>query len=485
MERKIGSVLVANRGVAAIRVIQTCRERGIGTVAVYSTPDRLAAHVAMADKAIHIGEGPPLESYLNMERIIEAALRTGADAIHPGWGFLAENGRFAEMVEEAGLIWIGPPPEVIKAAGDKIEVRNIAQRAKVPTIPAITEFEGVEQLKFKIAEDALRYPIMVKAVAGGGGNGLIRVDSEEQLEGALSQARSMALKAFGDDRVFVERYIEPARHIEVQVLADKYGSVIHLFERECTLQRRNQKVIEEAPSPGLTEELRREICSAAVRLMREIGYASIGTVEFIFDPQKEEFYLLEVNSRLQVEHGVTELITGLDLVGLMIDIAEGKRLTITQEMVERRGHAIEARINAEDPISFSPSFGTVIRLSLPQGPGVRISPGVFEGDEVPPYYDSLILLLLSWGPSRGEAKARMERALGELKIEGVKTLTPLLLRIIRHEAFSRGDFSTRFIEDNLEELAPSLLEGREEEEEVYKIARYVARVSALGPQDWM
>jgi acetyl-CoA carboxylase biotin carboxylase subunit/propionyl-CoA carboxylase alpha chain len=482
MGRKIERLLIANRGVPAIRVIHTCRERGISTVAVYSTPDRLASHVTMADMAVHVGEAPPLESYLNMERIVEAALASGADAVHPGWGFLAENWKFAQLVEEAGLIWVGPPPEVIKAMGDKVQSRRTAERAGVPTIPAITEVADVKQLTNRIREDGLRYPIMIKAAAGGGGKGLIKVEDDRELEAALSRARSEALKAFGDDRVLVERYIEPAKHIEVQIIADKYGNVLHLFERECTLQRRNQKVIEEAPSPSLTEELRREICATAVKLMRAIGYVSAGTVEFIFDPRSQEFYLLEVNTRLQVEHGVTELITGLDLVALMLDIARGERLPFSQEEIERRGWAIEARLNAEDPKSFSPSFGVITRLRIPQGPRVRVSPGVSEGDEVPPYYDSLIMLVMTVGPRREDAIRTMERALTELEVEGVKTLAPLLLSLIRHESFSSATFSTQFIESHIEELAS---EFAPQDEEVRKIARFIAEVSALGPRDWM
>lgn len=485
MPRRINKVLIANRGVPAVRVMATCRDKKIRTVAVYSTPDRLAYHVFFADEAVHVGEGPPAESYLNMEKIIKTALEKGCDAIHPGWGFLAENADFAEMVIEAGLIWIGPPPEVIRLMGDKIRAKKIAQRANVPMIPALLKVSTPEEVLRWMREEEIDFPIMIKAAAGGGGKGMVRVEKEEDLPIALEKARSEAKKAFGDETLFIEKYIKEGKHIEVQVCADIYGNIVHLYERECTLQRRNQKILEEAPSPSIDDDLRQEICYTAVRLTREIGYHSVGTVEFLLDPNTKKFYFLEVNTRLQVEHGVTELITGIDIVNLMFDIAEGKRLPFTQEDIHPNRHAIEARINAEDPRTFNPSFGTITRLEIPQGPGIRVTSGVYEGAEVSPYYDSLIMLVISTGADRNEAIRVMDRALSRgLRIEGVKTIAPLLLGIIRHPDFMEGRFSTRFIEEKQEELL-AMVREKHPDEEVLKIARYIAEISALGPQDWM
>lgn len=485
MLRKINKILIANRGVTAVRIMHTCRDRKIPTTAVYSTPDRLAHHVFMADSAIHIGEAPPLESYLNMEKMIAAAIQSKSDAIHPGWGFLAENPVFAKMVQDAGLIWIGPSPEVIKSLGDKIQAKKLAQKANVPTIPGIINVTNTEQIKKWMKKENIRYPIMIKAVAGGGGKGMVKVSSEDELARAFQQARSEALKAFGDERVLVEKYIELGRHIEVQVVADEYGNVVHLYERECTIQRRNQKIIEEAPSPSINEDLRREICFTAVRLMREIGYTSAGTVEFLFDSSTRKFYFLEVNTRLQVEHGITELITGLDIVGIMIDVAMKKKLAFKQSDIMPNRWALEVRMNAEDPKTFSPSFGKITRLQVPQGPGVRIATGVYEGADIPPYYDSLFMLVITAGVDREDAIRVMDRALSRnLRVEGVKTLAPLLLSIIRHPAFIAGEYSTRFIEEHMDELI-SMFKEKNSEDEVLKIARYVAEISALGPQKWM
>lgn len=485
MKRKINKLLVANRGVPAVRVVHTCRDRKIQTTAVYSTPDRLSHHVFMADSAVHIGEAPPVESYLNMEHMITAALQTKSDAIHPGWGFLAENEKFAQMVIDAGLIWVGPTPEVIRLMGDKIEAKKVAEKANVPVIPGISNVKDIKTIKKWIKDDKVAYPIMIKASAGGGGRGMVKVEKEEDLAVAFEQAKSESMKAFGDDTILVEKYIEYGRHIEVQIVADSFGNTLHLFERECTIQRRNQKIIEEAPSPTLDETLREEICSTAVRLMKEIGYQSAGTVEYIFDSATREFYFLEVNTRLQVEHGITELITGVDIVSLMLDVAEGKKLPFKQSDIRPNRWALEVRLNAEDPKTFNPSFGNISRLQIPQGPNVRVSSGVYEGDDVPPYYDSLFMLLMTAGPDRADAIKVMDRALGRnLRVEGIKTLQPLLLSIIRHPAFIEGDFSTRFIEEHHDELV-SMFSENNSEDEVLKIAKYVAEISALGPQPWM
>ena len=485
MERTIKKVLVANRGVPAVRVMHTCRDRNIPTTAVYSSPDRLAHHVFMADSAVHIGEAPPVESYLNMDRMVEAALRSGSDAIHPGWGFLAENETFAKKVMDAGLLWIGPPPKVIHLMGDKIQAKQLARKAGVPVIPGVSNVTDPAQIRSWMRDEHVSFPIIIKASAGGGGKGMIKVDRAEDIALALAQARSEAKKSFGDETILVEKYIERGRHIEVQIVADSHGNVRHLYERECTLQRRNQKIIEEAPSPSLDEKLREDICSTAAQLMREIGYVTAGTVEYIFDSATRKFYFLEVNTRLQVEHGITELITGLDIVGIMIDTALGKKLPFRQADIRPNRWALEVRLNAEDPKTFSPSFGKISRLQTPMGPNVRVASGVYEGGDIPPYYDSLFMLLMTAGADRNNAIRVMDRCLGRnLRVEGIKTLQPLLLSIIRHPSFISGEFSTRFIEEHMDELI-SMFSDDNSEDEVLKIARYVAEISALGPQKWM
>jgi len=485
VNRKINKILIANRGVPAVRVMHTCRDRKIPTVAVYSDPDRLAHHVFMADEAVYIGAAPPAESYLNMDKMIRAALESKSDAIHPGWGFLAENAEFAQKVIDAGLTWVGPSPQVISLLGDKIEAKALAKKADVPTIPGIDAVTSIDQIKNWMEKDDVSYPIMIKAAAGGGGKGMVKAENDEQLPQAMARARSEAKKSFGDDTILVEKYIERGRHIEVQIVADTHGNVVHLYERECTLQRRNQKIIEEAPSPSLDENLRKEICLTATQLMREIGYTTAGTVEYIFDSATRKFYFLEVNTRLQVEHGITELITGLDIVGIMIDVAVGRKLPFKQSAIRPNRWALEVRLNAEDPKNFSPSFGQITRLLVPMGPNVRVASGVFEGGDIPAYYDSLFMLLMTAGADRKDAIKVMDRSLGRnLRVEGVKTLQPLLLSIIRHPSFISGEFSTRFIEEHMDELI-SMFSEKNSEDEVLKIARYVAEISALGPQKWM
>ncbi len=485
MSRTIQKVLIANRGVPAVRIMHTCRDRKISTTAVYSTPDRLAHHVFMADTAVHIGEAPPVESYLNMDKMIAAALQSGSDAIHPGWGFLAENADFAQKVIDAGLIWIGPSPEVIRKMGDKIQAKILAQKAHVPTIPGVSNVTDIEQIKKWMKAEQVLFPIIIKAAAGGGGKGMVKVERDDQMAQALAQARSEARKSFGSETILVEKYIERGRHIEVQIVADEHGNVAHLYERECTIQRRNQKIIEEAPSPTLDDGLRQEICFTATRLMRDIGYTSAGTVEFIFDSVTRKFYFLEVNTRLQVEHGITELITGLDIVSIMLDVAMGKKLPFKQSDIRPNRWALEVRLNAEDPKTFNPSFGAITRLQVPMGPGVRVSAGAYEGADIPPYYDSLFMLLMTAGADREDAVRAMDRSISRnLRVEGVKTLAPLLLSIIRHPAFIAGEFSTRFIEEHMNELI-SMFQENDSEDEVLKIARYVAEISALGPQKWM
>jgi len=485
MNKKIKKVLIANRGVSAVRIMHTCRDMHIPTTAVFSTPDRLATHVLMADTTVHIGEAPPIQSYLNKEKIIQAAKESGSNAIHPGWGFLAENADFAQMVIDAGLIWIGPSPRVIRVMGDKIEAKKLALKANVPTIPGISSVENIGQIKKWMKADRIDFPIIIKAAAGGGGKGMVKVDKQSEMAAAFEQAKSEGMKSFGDDQLLVEKYIERGRHIEVQVVADNFGNVIHLYERECTLQRRNQKIIEEAPSPSLNEDIRNEICFTANRLMREIGYTSAGTVEFLFDSVSKRYYFLEVNTRLQVEHGVTELITGLDIVQIMLDVAQGKELQFSKAHIRPNRWALEVRLNAEDPRNFSPSFGRINRLRLEPGPGVRIAQSVYEGADISPYYDSLMMLIMSSGLNRETAIDAMDRTLSRnLRVEGVKTLAPLLLSIIRHKSFRSGDFSTRFIEQHMDELVSTFVDTNSEDE-VLKIAQYIAEVSALGTQDWM
>ncbi len=483
--RKIEKILVANRAVPAVRILHTCRDRKIKTVAVYSTPDRLAQHVIMADTAVHIGEAPPGESYLNIDRIVQAALETGADAVHPGWGFLAENPRFAEAVINAGLAWIGPPPEVIRVMGDKREAKKMAAAADVPLIPGIQDVTDPEAIKAWMKKEKIPYPLMIKSSVSGGGKGMLKVERDDEIVPAIDRVRSEGVKFFGDDSILIEQYIERGRHLEVQIVADQHGNIVHLFERECTIQRRNQKIIEEAPAPTLDDELRQQLYAAALRLMKTINYSSAGTVEFLFDTRTRQYYFLEVNTRLQVEHGITELLTGLDIVSLMIDIARGKPLPFQQSQVHPNRWALEARLNAEDPVTFNPSYGTLTRLYSPQGPAVRISPGYYEGAEIPPFYDSLIMLIKATGADREGAIRVMDRSISRnLRIEGVKTLAPLLLSIIRHPRFIAGEYSTRFIDENMEELV-SMFKEKDSEDELLKIARYVAEVSALGIPKWI
>jgi acetyl-CoA carboxylase biotin carboxylase subunit/propionyl-CoA carboxylase alpha chain len=369
--------------------------------------------------------------------------------------------------------------------GDKIRAKEIARKAHVPTIPGISDVTDIEQIKKWMKAERVSFPIIIKAAAGGGGKGMVKVEQQEQMAQAFAQARSEAKKSFGSDTVLVEKYIELGRHIEVQIVADEEGNVVHLYERECTIQRRNQKIVEEAPSPTLDDGLRREMCDTATRLMREIGYTTAGTVEFLFDSASRKFYFLEVNTRLQVEHGITELITGLDIVGIMLDVVMGRKLPFKQSDIRPNRWALEVRLNAEHPRTFSPSFGTITRLEIPMGPGVRVASGVYEGASIPPYYDSLFMLIMTAGADREDAIRAMDRSItGGLRVEGVRTLAPLLLSIIRHPAFIAGEFSTRFIEEHMDELVSKFSE-QSSEDEVLKIARYVAEISALGPQKWM
>ncbi|MEA5110189.1 Biotin carboxylase [bioreactor metagenome] len=447
----IKKVLVANRGEIAFRIMRSCREMGISTVAVYSEADRAAMHVRYADEAYLIGPAPSAESYLNIDRIIEAARKAKADAIHPGYGFLSENAAFSERCSKEGIEFIGPGPDAIRQMGDKITARKTMIAAGVPVVPGTVEMitDYNEALK-TIREIGL--PVMIKASAGGGGKGMRLVKREEDIESSLRGARSEAKTAFGDDAVYIEKYIESPHHIEFQILADKHGNAVHLFERECSVQRRHQKVVEETPSPLLTPEVRAEMGAHAVAAAKACNYHGAGTIEFIVDDQLN-YYFLEMNTRLQVEHPITERVVGVDLVKEMINIANGFELPFKQDELKQSGHSIECRIYAEDPDrNFMPSPGTIRHISEPLGLGVRHDGYVYEGYTIPIYYDPMISKLIVWAGNREEAINRMSRALEEYKITGVKTSIPFLAKIMEAEAFRSGKYNTHFIEENSEFL---------------------------------
>ena len=443
-------VLVANRGEIAIRVFRTLRELGIGCVAVYSEPDGAARHVAFADESYLIGGGAPSESYLNAERIVETAQRAGAEAIHPGYGFLAENARFARLCEDAGIVWIGPPPEAIEAMGSKISARERMRDAGVPIVPGTAEpLESAERLV--ALGDELGWPLAIKASAGGGGKGLKVVRSPAEAERAFESARREGEAYFSDATVYVERYLEDPRHVEVQVLADAHGNVIHLGERDCTIQRRHQKLVEETPSPAVDEELRERIGGIAVDAARAVGYRSAGTIEGLLS-REGEYFFLEMNTRIQVEHTVTELVTGLDLVAEQVRVAAGEPLSLRQEDVRLHGHAIECRINAEDVgAGFLPAPGTITAYAEPGGPGVRVDSGVAAGSEISPLYDPMIAKLLVHGRDRDHARRRMLRALDEFTIEGVANLLGFHRALLSHPCFVAGETCHGIVES--EELA--------------------------------
>ncbi len=445
MSRDFRKILVANRGEIAVRIIRAGRELGIETVAVYSEADRLALHVRQADEAYLIGPPPSRESYLRIDRVLEVAKRCGAEAVHPGYGFLAENAEFARACEAAGVVFIGPRSETIAHMGEKTSARRLAVEAGVPVVPGTLEPVADETALLREAEK-IGFPMMLKAAAGGGGKGLRLVSSAADLLSAAARARSEAKSAFGDESVYLEKAISRPRHIEIQVLADTHGTAVHLFERECSIQRRHQKVIEESPSPFLTPDLRERMGALAVGLARRVGYVNAGTLEFLVDEERNP-YFLEMNTRLQVEHPVTEMVTGEDLVKLQIRIAQGGRLPFAQEDLKQRGHAIECRVYAEDPeAGFLPSPGRIQALRPPGGPGVRDDSGVYEGYEVPIHYDPLISKVVAYGYSRRDAIQRMRRAVAEYKVLGIKTTLPFFERVLRHPAFLAGDFDTSFVE---------------------------------------
>jgi propionyl-CoA carboxylase alpha chain len=451
--RPIQKVLVANRGEIAVRVLRTCHERGLRTVAVYSEPDRAAPHVRLADEAYHIGPAEAGQSYLDQETILDVAHRSGADAIHPGYGFLSENASFAEACAAADVHFVGPPPEAIRAMGDKTAARQLMEEAGVPMAPGTTDAVKSTDEGERIAAE-IGYPVLIKAAAGGGGKGMRIVHDPDNFAGAMDRAQGEAESAFGDGRVFIEKYIEEPRHIEFQILADHHGNTIHLFERECSIQRRHQKVIEEAPSSVLTPEVRREMGEAAVAAAESCGYRNAGTVEFLVDKDLN-YYFMEMNTRLQVEHPVTEWITGVDLVAEQLRVAQGEELEYTTDDLSINGHAVESRVYAEDPASnFLPDPGPLKRHAAPSGFGVRVDAGVEEGGEVLIHYDPMISKLTTWGRDREKAIDRMIRALDEYEVAGMSTTIPFCRFAMQHEGFRQGDFTTHFVD---EEFDPSAL----------------------------
>jgi len=484
-------VLIANRGEIAVRVIRACRELGHSTVAVFSDVDRTALHVRHADEAYAIGPAPAADSYLRVDRILDVARRSGAEAIHPGYGFLAENADFAQAVEDAGMIFVGPPPHAIREMGDKVRSRQAIIAAGVPVVPGTESGAALDDAALIASAASVGYPLLVKASAGGGGKGMRRVEGPEELPAALAAARREAAKAFGDETVYLERLIVGSRHVEIQVLADKHGSVIHLGERECSLQRRHQKVLEECPSPAVSPELRAAMGAAAVAAAKAVDYVSAGTVEFLLDGNGRDFYFLEMNTRLQVEHPVTELVTGVDIVKQMLRIAGGRKLRWRQEEIEWSGHALECRINAEDPFNgFLPSTGRVTSLLEPTGPGVRVDSALYEGYEVSLYYDPLVAKLIVLGESRPDAILRMRRALDEYRIAGIRTTIPLHQRLMDMTQFISAAYDTGYLEtqftmesgadtelERIAAIAATLLAHQHRSDAINKLA-------PAGPSQW-
>ena len=444
---KIQKLLIANRGEIALRIHRACHEMGIKTVAVHSTADADAMHVRLADETVCIGPPPATESYLNIPNIISAAEIVHADAIHPGYGFLSENAQFAEIVESHNIIWVGPKPEHIRMMGDKIEAKRTAAKLGLPLVPGSEGAIVTVKQAHKLANE-IGYPVLIKAASGGGGRGMKVVQSDDQLESLMSQAAAEARSAFGDDTVYMEKYLADPRHIEFQVFGDGKGGAIHLGERDCSLQRRHQKVLEEAPSPVITPEERARMGEVVRAAMSEMGYRGAGTIEFLYE--NGEFYFIEMNTRLQVEHPVTEMISDMDLVREQIRVAQGDGLTCTQDQVQLHGHAIECRINAEDPQTFAPSPGLVKNYVAPGGMHVRVDSGLYTGYKVPPYYDSMIGKLIVYGSNRDECIMRLRRALEEYVVEGMKTTIPLHQKLVRDPEFLAGDYTIKWLEAWLE-----------------------------------
>jgi len=444
----IGKVLSANRGEIALRILRSCRELGIATVAVYSTVDRNALHVQLADEAVCVGEPASSKSYLNIPNILAAATSRGVDAIHPGYGFLAENDRFAEICRDHGITFVGPSPHAIRSMGDKATAKSTMQRVGVPTVPGSEGLLATPEEAAELAAE-MGYPVMIKATAGGGGRGMRLVPGPDQLQSLFKAAQGEAEAAFGNPGLYMEKFIDRPRHVEVQVLADRHGNVVHLGERDCSIQRRHQKLLEEAPSPALDPELRRRMGEAAVAAARSIQYEGAGTVEFLLD-RSGGFYFMEMNTRIQVEHPVTEMVTGIDLIAEQLRIAGGEPISVSQDAIVLRGHAIECRINAEDAShNFRPAPGRITGWLPPGGPGVRVDSHVYTGYDIPPFYDSLIGKLIIWAPDRDSALKRMRRALNECAITGIPTTVDFHLRLLDRPEFQRGDVHTKFVEQEM------------------------------------
>jgi acetyl-CoA carboxylase biotin carboxylase subunit len=481
----LNKILIANRGEIAVRIIRACRDMGLAAVAVYSDCDRGARHVRMADEAVRIGGNPPGQSYLRIDRVIEAARLTGADAVHPGYGFLAENEAFASACRDAGLTFIGPTPEAIALMGSKTAARQAALRARVPVVPGTEEPLGEDVPDETIAgiADRIGYPIMIKAVAGGGGKGMRLVLRASELSGAVRAARSEAKASFGDPAIYIERRLARPRHIEVQLLADQHGTVLPFVERECSIQRRHQKVIEETPSPAVGSQLRRAMTSAAASVARSVGYTNAGTIEFLLD-EDGSFFFLEMNTRLQVEHPITEMVTGIDLVRWQIRIARGERLDLDPAaLLAPAGHAIECRIYAEDPdAGFMPSPGRITALRVPDGPGIRDDSGTEAGADVPIFYDPMISKLIAWGEDRAQAIARMRRALREYEVIGIRTTVPFFTWILDQPDFIAARFHTSYLDDALRARQGQPFTSVDEElVEVAVIAAAIRHVGRLKP----
>ena len=444
----VEKVLIANRGEIALRIIRSCRELGIATVAVYSTVDKNALHVQLADEAVCVGDSLSNKSYLNIPNILAAATSRGVDAIHPGYGFLAENDKFAEMCNDHGIIFIGPSPSSIRQMGDKSTAKETMERVGVPTVPGSKGLLVDVQEAFTLADD-IGYPVIIKATAGGGGRGMRLVESPDKLEKMFKAAQGEAEAAFGNDGLYMEKFIKKPRHVEVQILADRSGNVIHLGERDCSVQRRHQKLLEESPSPAINSNLREKMGKAAIAAAQSIKYEGAGTVEFLVD-EDEQFYFMEMNTRIQVEHPVTEMVTGVDLIAEQIKIASGDNLDFNQEAIQLNGHAIECRINAEDPShNFRPSPGKITGWLPPGGPGVRVDSHVYTGYEIPPFYDSLIGKLIVWGKDRNAAIKRMNRALNECAVTGIPTTINFHLTLLDKSKFKEGKIHTKYVEEEL------------------------------------
>lgn len=473
-------VLIANRGEIAIRVTRACRELGIKTVAVFSEADRESLHVFLADEAYNIGPAPSKESYLNVNKIVEVCKTAGVDAVHPGYGFLSENVNFAKALKEAGITFIGPTPANIEAMGDKLSAKALMKKAGVPTVPgsdgSVESLDDCQAVVKKIG-----YPVIIKASAGGGGKGMRVVRNESELESAFRACQSEGLNYFADKTVYVEKFVTDPKHIEIQVFGDTHGNVVHLFERECSVQRRHQKLIEESPSPSVPPEVRLKMGDAAVRAGKQISYIGAGTIEFIFDNSTKEFYFMEMNTRLQVEHPITEIVCGVDLVKEQINVALGNPLTFKQSDIKQKGHAIEVRVCAEDPVTYKPSPGLIRACRHPQGPFVRVDSYAYPGYEVPIYYDPMIAKVITWGETRTEAIDRMQRALTEFILSGIKSNIVLHRSILKHPKFIDGSYTTQFLEKNFEVIEPELF--KEVDDQVFLIAAAITAYNDRKSKD--